>query len=307
VTITGLQSSTAYDFDVVANNSFGQTASSTVSVATLSSLTINSIALSDTSFNTGSPIGTLVGNVTVTTTGGSFIGMLTVTGTDAAFFQIVGNQLQLASASTSVRSYNINIVATQSSASDSPFTQAFSISGVSGESAEATTVTTAGPTINASTTLKTAQPSGPYNVFALTSGSQISLNGVVQSNTGNVVALFYHDNTIFQHAVSGSFDDWWYWSPAASQYVEFGYTVALSTTTYTQGATGGTVVGQITVTMSDASSFASWGGALSLSGTNASSFTITGSASPYNLVVASGNTLGAGSYNITITASILVG
>jgi hypothetical protein len=70
------------------------------------------------------------------------------------------------------------------------------------ESANGTAVTTVGPTIVASTTPGTA---GTGNVFALTSGGQVSLNGTVPaaySGTANAVELYYTNHTAYWQSSS---------------------------------------------------------------------------------------------------------
>ncbi len=93
-------------------------------------VTITGVSLSNNSFLGGSSSGTVVGNFSVTTTGGSFTGAVTITGADAASFQIVGNALQT-SGTVATGTYSINLVATQSGAIGSPFTQPETITGSS--------------------------------------------------------------------------------------------------------------------------------------------------------------------------------
>jgi hypothetical protein len=180
------------------------------------------------------------------------------------------------------------------------------------ESSEATIVSTTTPIINASRTMRQAS-SGPFNTFQLTSGAQILVNG---SATGaNVVELVYHQHTTFQYANRSTSDDWWYWNTSTSDFsagtagwcffVISG--VSLSATTFTQGATAGTTIATISVSMSPNAandSFSTFtGGTLTLGGADAASFVISGS----NLNVAAGHTLTGTSYNITVTAAIPVG
>lgn len=91
-------------------------------------LTITGVLLSNNSFTGGSPSGTVVGNISVTATGGSFAGSLSLTGTNAASFQIVGNALQT-NGTVAIGTYSINIVATQGGATGSPFSQPETITG----------------------------------------------------------------------------------------------------------------------------------------------------------------------------------
>lgn len=161
------------------------------------------------------------------------------------------------------------------------------------ESAEGTTVTTVGPIIYASQTTGTADPNGPWNQWALNSSAQITLNGAVQTVTANVVALVYHNHTLYQHANWGTGDGWWYWQTASSAWTAFSISaVALSSATYTSGAPAGTTIGTISVTTSDGSAFA---GTLTVSDTT--NFKIVGNTLVTNVA------LTQATYNITITAT----
>jgi len=90
---------------------------------------ISSVALSNSTFPYGAPAGTVVGVVSVTMSDGSeFAGTLSLTGTDAADFALSGNNLVTVGA-LAAGSYSVSVVATQSNAANSPFTQAETITG----------------------------------------------------------------------------------------------------------------------------------------------------------------------------------
>jgi hypothetical protein len=63
------------------------------------------------------------------------------------------------------------------------------------ESADKTDITTVGPTINASPNPGTA---GSGNIIAITSGGQVSVNGVVIAATSGVTELYYSSHTAYQ-------------------------------------------------------------------------------------------------------------
>jgi hypothetical protein len=63
------------------------------------------------------------------------------------------------------------------------------------ESLNLTDITTVGPTINASTT---PGSSGSGNLIAITSGAQVSVNGIVIAATAGVIELYYSGHTAYQ-------------------------------------------------------------------------------------------------------------
>jgi hypothetical protein len=91
--------------------------------------TISSISLSKSSFAAGAPSGT-VGTISVNMSSGSFTGSLSLSGANASDFKIVGSNLET-NGVLPPGPCNINIVATQSGAANSPFTQAEIITAVS--------------------------------------------------------------------------------------------------------------------------------------------------------------------------------
>jgi hypothetical protein len=92
--------------------------------------TISSVSLSERTFTAGVPSGTVVGAISVTMSSGSFTGSLSLSGPNASSFKIVGSSLET-NAVLPAGSYNINIVATESGSSNSPLTQAATITAVS--------------------------------------------------------------------------------------------------------------------------------------------------------------------------------
>lgn len=94
-----------------------------------SAVTLTSVTLSNASFVGGSSGGTTVGTITVGATGGAFTGSLSLTGASAAAFQLSGNTLQTSGVQTAGLFRALNIVATQTGAPGSPFTQAVNIQG----------------------------------------------------------------------------------------------------------------------------------------------------------------------------------
>lgn len=94
------------------------------------SIILTGVTLSNNTFPSGASSGTVVGAISVQATGGSFSGSLSLTGTDAASFQISGSNLETQGV-LSGGPYSINIVATQSGAGGSPFTQPETITATS--------------------------------------------------------------------------------------------------------------------------------------------------------------------------------
>lgn len=81
-----------------------------------------------TAFAGGAASGTVVGGITVTTTGGSFTGSLSLTGADAAKFAISGTNL-VTNGTIANGTYAINIVATQGGTAGQPVSTPFTIYG----------------------------------------------------------------------------------------------------------------------------------------------------------------------------------
>ena len=185
----------------------------------------------------------------------------------------------------------------------SAFTQA-GTGTIQQESVDGTTLNSTTGTITASNVTGQADSGPTFNTFALLTDSSappfsVSLNGVNDAVTGNVLALVYHNHGVFQHASDNStFDDWWYYdttlSPAA--WTEYAVSsVTLSSTSFAQNAPANTVIGTITVTMSNSRVLSNFSGTLSVSDTT--NFKIVGSQLQAN------TTLNQSSYSITITAT----
>lgn len=154
-TLVPTLASGSYSVNIIATQA-GATGSplSMTGTVTVSAPLINltGISLSKSTVIPGSPTATVVGTIIVAATGGTFTGSLTLTGTNAAQFQIIGTNLcTLGVVPAGV--YSLNVVATQTNAGGSPFTQALTI-----------TAATAAPTITGVTlnnsVVSTTAPSG---------------------------------------------------------------------------------------------------------------------------------------------------
>ena len=86
--------------------------------------TISKISLSNTSVAPGAASGTVVGTITVALSSGTFSGTLTLSGTNAASFQIIGNNL-VTNGTISAGNYSVSVTATQPGMAAA--SQAFSI------------------------------------------------------------------------------------------------------------------------------------------------------------------------------------
>jgi hypothetical protein len=105
-------------------------ASANLSITIAQSQAISGVNLSNNSFAGGAGSGTVVGAISVTMSPSAppFSGTLSLSGTNASSFQIVGSNLETTGV-VPAGAYQINIVAVQPGASDSPFTQAETITG----------------------------------------------------------------------------------------------------------------------------------------------------------------------------------
>lgn len=149
--------------------------------------TITSVSLSNNSFIGGSGSGTVVGTISVAVSSGSFAGTLTLSGTDAAKFQIVGSQLQLAT-TVANGTYSINIIATDATFSNSPFTQPETITGGAAASYSITFANTSGSASPSTTPIQTGQ--------AFKQGDVVSGNIAVPQIGGSDIP-YQTDNRIF--------------------------------------------------------------------------------------------------------------
>lgn len=184
---------------------------------------------------------------------------------------------------------------------------AFTVSGTAvsqAESTEGTTLNSTTGTITASNVTGQADAGPTFNTFALLTDAtsppfSISFNGVNDAATGNVLTLVYHNHGLFQHAGDGStFDDWWYWDTtlATPGWTEYAISsVTLSSSTYAASAPANTVIGNITVSMTNARVLSTFSGTLSVS--DSTNFKIVGTQLQAKV------TLTQASYSITLTAT----
>src|SRR5690242_321391 len=110
----------------------GTSATGNLSIGVTQSQTITGISLANSSFTGGAASGTVIGaiSVTMSPTAPAFSGTLSLTGANASRFQIVGSNLET-NGVVPAGTYQINLVATQSGATASPFTQAETLTGTS--------------------------------------------------------------------------------------------------------------------------------------------------------------------------------
>lgn len=262
------------------------------------------ITLSPSSFNGGSPTGTVVGSIGVSATGCLFTGSLSLAGTDAASFQIVGSNLET-NGVVAAGTYHINLTATQAGATGSPFTQTnIPVIGTAQTIASVglspTTFVGGSPTGTVVGAITVGMSFGSFTGTLSLTGtnassfqlSSTSLPANLETN-GTVAAGTYSLNIVAtQSGAAGS--------PFTQPETVTGTTpatissVTVSPGTFTGGAPDGTVVGTISVTVSSGS----FGGSLSgPGGTDAARFKIVGSNLELN------GSQAAGSYSITITAT----
>jgi hypothetical protein len=106
--------------------------SANLSIGVTQSQTITGVSLSNASYTGGAPSGTVVGaiSVTMSPSAPAFSGTLSLGGANAASFQIVGSNLETNGA-VAAGTYQVSLVAVQSGASGSPFTQDETITGTS--------------------------------------------------------------------------------------------------------------------------------------------------------------------------------
>ena len=111
-----------------ATSAWEATTSQNVQIKVSAAQTVASVSLSNNSFVGGAASGTVVGAVSVTLAPASpaFSGTLSLSGADASKFQIVGNNLET-NGVVPAGTYNMNIVATETGVTNSPFSQAEAI------------------------------------------------------------------------------------------------------------------------------------------------------------------------------------
>jgi hypothetical protein len=95
---------------------------------------ISGVTLSNATFAPGAPAGTVIGTVSTAMSPASppFGGTLSLSGTTAADFQIVGSNLETAVGGLGAGNYSLTLVATQTSAANSPYSQPQTITAASG-------------------------------------------------------------------------------------------------------------------------------------------------------------------------------
>jgi hypothetical protein len=116
----------------VPTTSWEASTSGNLAIAVTQGQAITAVGLSNSSFTGGAASGTVVGAISVTMSPASpaFSGSLSLSGTNASQFQISGGNLRT-NGVVAAGTYQVNIVATESGVTGSPFTQAEAITGVS--------------------------------------------------------------------------------------------------------------------------------------------------------------------------------
>jgi len=276
--------------------------------ASVGTITLNSVALSNNSITAG-PSGSVVGTVSVATTpGGEFSGSLALSGADAASFQLVGPTLET-SGVVGAGTYHITVTATQAGATGSPLAQA-----------ETITISSVPITLASVTLSNNSIAAGPTGTVVGAIGVTTSPPGLftgslsLSNSAGGCNGVNGADNASFQIAVANLETSG---TPGAGTYqvcllaTQAGATgsplgqaetititsaptitaINLSISTYPIGTTSGTTVATLTAPTSSGS----FGGTFSVDDTT--HFAISGS----NLNAAA--TLSASSYNINLTAT----
>lgn len=164
-------------------------------------VTLISITLSNTTGTAGA--GSVIGQIAVTQSPGTFNGTVSVTGTDSAFFSVNAGYQLVTSQVLAARSYSIGLTATESGAANSvsltPITVMISV-----EAQNATSVTTVGPTIVGSSTPGTAGAQWSWALVPATTGNGVTLNGVMQTGTTSVKQIFYINHTLYYETTANA-------------------------------------------------------------------------------------------------------
>src|SRR6516165_3473749 len=115
----------------VPTSSWEASTSGNLAITVTAGQAITAVGLSNSTFTGGAPSGTVVGAITVTMSPATpaFSGSLALSGTNASQFQISGGNLTT-NGVVPAGNYQVNIVATESGVTGSPFTQAEAITGV---------------------------------------------------------------------------------------------------------------------------------------------------------------------------------
>jgi hypothetical protein len=114
----------------VPTSSWEASTSANLAITVTAGQAVTAVSLSSSAFTGGAASGTVVGAIRVTMSPSSpaFSGTLSLSGTNASSFQIVGSNLETNGA-VPAGTYKINIVATETGVTGSPFTQAETITG----------------------------------------------------------------------------------------------------------------------------------------------------------------------------------
>jgi hypothetical protein len=172
------------------------------------------------------------------------------------------------------------------------------------ETVEAFSTSTLGVVIFASQQMNVPAPTGPWNQFQLANTGtgrdpqiQINTGGgfTTQVPTGFVSRLVYHNHTLWQVNTS---NNWYYWNTnlAPNDYTQwFISAINLSATSFPPNSPSGTIIGAVSVTTSDGSTF---NGTFSTDNAN---FTVTSG----NLVTTVANLAGSFTVNITATPAVV--
>jgi hypothetical protein len=117
---------------IYATAAWEATVSQNLQVPVAQSQAISSVTLSNNSFQGGAPSGTVIGAIAVTMSplSPSFTGTLSLSGANASSFQVAGGNL-VTSGVLPAGTYQVNVVATESGMTNSPFVQAATITATS--------------------------------------------------------------------------------------------------------------------------------------------------------------------------------
>lgn len=199
----------------------------TPGVTTLTGITVAGLASGGTLTTVGGqPAGTVVGQITVATSPGTFSGTIAVSGTNASSFTVNASYQLVTAAVLNAGSNSITLTASQTGASGSPQTASYTVA-VSAEAANGTSVTTVGPTITGSVTPGTAGSTLKWALVAATApatGNQItvSTNGaatVLQTASNAVTQLYYINHTLYQFGGGA----WYAYTPASNNGNQLGF------------------------------------------------------------------------------------
>jgi hypothetical protein len=277
---------------------------------------IASVGLNNTSFTTGAPSGTIVGAIVtvMSPTSPAFSGNYSLTGPSAPNFALSGTNIVTNGVLTSPGPYNIQIIASTvaGNVTNSPFTSpTIQITGVPAGGAQTISSVTlspvtfvagsgsAGRTVGSISTVMSPASPGFSGTYALggTDGSKFTVTGSTVNVGATDVAAGTYSITITATPTNGTIPPVTtsaisVFGSAASQIVQ---SVDLSNTSFLAGSPSGTVVGNITETMSPPTPL--FCGGVAIGGTDAAKFAIS------NGQLVTVGVLSAASYSITIIAT----